>query len=97
MEVMHSCEDGSVAEVSQSWQAYPMVEDMEGAMTLRSFPSPTGSVSLQAGAEVQLEKVNFSPRLHPSVLTPWEAFPTPYILSWLVILDTKNHRVGTFS
>lgn len=69
MEVMHSCEDGSVAEVRHSWQAYPMVEDMEGVMTL-SFPSPTGSVSLQGGAEVQSEKVNFSPRLHPSVLTP---------------------------
>ena len=50
MEVMHSCEDGSVAEVSQSWQAYPMVEDMEELMTLRSFPSPTGSVSLQGRA-----------------------------------------------
>ena len=30
MEVMHSCEGGSAAEVSQSWQAYPKVEDMEG-------------------------------------------------------------------
>lgn len=63
MEVTHSCEDGSVAEVRHSWQAYPTVEDMEGVMTLRS-------VSLQGGAEVQSEKVNFSPRLHPSVLTP---------------------------
>ena len=30
MEVTHSREGGSAAEVSQSWQAYPTVEDMEG-------------------------------------------------------------------
>ena len=28
--------------------------------------------------------------------SPWEACPLPYVLSWLVILDIKNHRGGTF-